>query len=290
MARKKRAPLKYLMIAPALIVILVVVIYPLIYSLYLSFNSLLLTTPGKQQMEWIGLGNYIDLLRDDLVYISLKNTAVFTIAAVAIEFLVGLLLALIVNRGIKFDRTVTSVLLIPMMVASVAAGLMWRYLLHEQLGAVNAVIQWIGFSPLNFRSDPLLAMPTIVACDVWQWTPFMFLLMLAGLQSLPRAPFEAATIDGASSLQTFRHITLQLMRPVILIALTLRTIDAIKTFDMIYTLTRGGPGTLTEVISYYIYRLGFWFYNLGKASAYSYVLLIIISVLCYVMIRQLRAR
>jgi len=278
------------MIAPALIVILVVVIYPLIYSLYLSFNSLLLTTPGKQQMEWIGLGNYIDLLRDDLVYISLKNTAVFTIAAVAIEFLVGLLLALIVNRGIKFDRTVTSVLLIPMMVASVAAGLMWRYLLHEQLGAVNAVIQWIGFSPLNFRSDPLLAMPTIVACDVWQWTPFMFLLMLAGLQSLPRAPFEAATIDGASSLQTFRHITLQLMRPVILIALTLRTIDAIKTFDMIYTLTRGGPGTLTEVISYYIYRLGFWFYNLGKASAYSYVLLIIISVLCYVMIRQLRAR
>jgi len=290
LARKKRAPLKYLMIAPALIVILVVVIYPLIYSLYLSFNSLLLTTPGKQQMEWIGLGNYIDLLRDDLVYISLKNTAVFTIAAVAIEFLVGLLLALIVNRGIKFDRTVTSVLLIPMMVASVAAGLMWRYLLHEQLGAVNAVIQWIGFSPLNFRSDPLLAMPTIVACDVWQWTPFMFLLMLAGLQSLPRAPFEAATIDGASSLQTFRHITLQLMRPVILIALTLRTIDAIKTFDMIYTLTRGGPGTLTEVISYYIYRLGFWFYNLGKASAYSYVLLIIISVLCYVMIRQLRAR
>ena len=290
MARKKRAPLKYLMIAPALIVILVVVIYPLVYSLYLSFNSLLLTTPGKQNMEWIGLGNYIDLFHDDLFYTSLGNTAAFTIGAVVLEFSLGLLLALIVNRGIKFERTITSVLLIPMMVASVAAGLMWRYLLHEQLGVVNAVIRWVGLAPLNFRSDPHLAMPTVIACDVWQWTPFMFLLMLAGLQSLPRAPFEAATIDGASSPQIFRHITLQLMRPVILIALTLRTIDAIKTFDVIYTLTRGGPGTLTEVISFYIYRLGFWFYNLGKAAAYSYVLLIIISVLCYVMIRQLRQR
>jgi multiple sugar transport system permease protein len=178
----------------------------------------------------------------------------------------------------------------PMMVAGVAAGLMWRYLLHEQLGILNIIIQSIGFAAVNFRSDPHLAMPTVIACDVWQWTPFMFLLMLAGLQSLPRAPFEAATIDGASSSQIFRYVTLQLLKPVILIALLLRTIDAIKTFDIIYTLTGGGPGTITEVITYDIYRLGFWFYNLGKAAALSYVLLIIISVLCYLMIRQLRRR
>jgi len=290
LTRKRPALLKYGMIAPALIVILVVVIYPLVYSLYLSFNSLLLTTPGKQQMQWIGLGNYVDILHDDLVYISLRNTAIFTIGSVTLEFLLGLLLALIVNRGVRFQRTITSILLMPMMVAGVAAGLMWRYLLHEQLGILNIIIQSIGFAAVNFRSDPHLAMPTVIACDVWQWTPFMFLLMLAGLQSLPRAPFEAATIDGASSSQIFRYVTLQLLKPVILIALLLRTIDAIKTFDIIYTLTGGGPGTITEVITYDIYRLGFWFYNLGKAAALSYVLLIIISVLCYLMIRQLRRR
>jgi len=287
---KRFLQLKYLMIIPALVVILVVVIYPLIYSLYLSFNSYMLTTPTKANIEFVGLENYVQLVHDDLVAISLWNTTVFTVGAVTLEFLFGLILALIVNRGIKFQGTVTSILLMPMMVASVAAGLMWRYMLHEQLGIVNFILESVGIGMIPFRSDPNLAMPTVIACDVWQWTPFTFLLMLAGLQSLPKEPFEAATVDGASKLQTFLHITLPLMRPIIAITLVLRSIDAIKTYDIIYTLTRGGPGTITEVISYYIYRIGFWFYQLGRAAAYSYVLLIIITAMCLVMIRLMARR
>ena len=290
MRLKNFLQLKYLMIMPALAVILVVVVYPLIYSLYLSFNSYMLTTPTKANIEFVGMDNYVKLIHDDLVAIALWNTTVFTVSAVALEFLFGLILALIVNRGIKFQGTITSILLMPMMVASVAAGLMWRYLLHEQLGIVNFILESVGIGMIPFRSDPNLAMPTIIACDVWQWTPFMFLLMLAGLQSLPKEPLEAATVDGASAVQTFLHVTLPLMRSIIMIALVLRAIDAVKTYDIIYTLTRGGPGTVTEVISYYIYRIGFWFYQVGRAAAYSYVLLIIITVMCLIMIRLMTRR
>lgn len=168
-------------------------------------------------------------------------------------------------------------------------GIMWRLLYNPELGTLNYLLELFGFKPINWLGEPSLALPSVIMADVWEWTPFMALILLAGLQALPRDPFEAAIVDGASPLQLFKHVTLPLLQPTIMVAVLLRMMDAFKTFDLIFVLTKGGPGMSTEVLSYYTYRYGFKFFHIGQASALSYILLAIIIFITQVLMRYLKA-
>ncbi|HZN08108.1 MAG TPA: sugar ABC transporter permease [Pyrinomonadaceae bacterium] len=280
-AGSRRGPLlPYLLLAPAVAVLLALSIYPLIYSISVSLQ----TAAG-----W-GLGNFTRLLSDNFFLTAMAHTFVFAIAALTCEFLLGLGLALLLNSQIRGRGLFRASLLVPMMLPPVVAGVVWRLLLNPNFGAVNGTLKQIGIDTesLTWTASPRLAMLSVIAVDVWQWTPFVFLVLLAGLQAIPQEPYEAALIDGSSRWQTFRHVTLPLLKPAILIVLLLRTMDLLRVFDQIFILTEGGPGFATETISLYIYRTAFRFFDFGYAAAMSFVLLIVTNVISVFYIRVLK--
>jgi len=280
----------FLFIGPAILVLLGITIYPLLYSLYMSFHSVFLTKMHLG-IPFVGLGNFRAALQDPLFWISLKNTLVFSIVGVSLEFALGFLIALMVEALLGRTSTIIrTILLLPMIMAPVVVALIWRFMYNTDFGIINYFLSLVGFAKQVWLSSTAMAMPAVIAMDVWQWTPFMFLILLAGLQSLPYSPYEAAYIDGASRVQAFLYITLPLLRPILLISLLLRLIDSIKTFDNIFVLTGGGPGSATELLSLYIYRVGFRHFNLGYGGAMSYILLIIVVVLSRQLIRRLRSK
>lgn len=271
------------MMFPTIMVLAMVIIIPLGYSFFISFHKFFLQFGlGK----WVYLKNYVNAFNNLEFLISMKNTFVLTFAVVSIEFVLAMGLALILNReNLKFRHGYIIILMIPVMIPPIAVGLIWRLLLHPDLGIVNYLLGFIGIPKLGWLGDPQLAMPTVIAVDVWHETALILIVLLAGLTSLDRTPFEAAKVDGASPIQTFFNITLPMLSPVILVALLIRMIAAIKTYDLIYILTRGGPGFRTETMSYYVYKMAFRKMSMGDASAMSFILLIIILFFCLILIR-----
>jgi multiple sugar transport system permease protein len=266
-----RIPIGYRFLTPLLALLGVLVAYPLGYSIYLSFTDRRIVRPDYQ---FVGLDNYTGLVDNSDYIASLRNTLIFVVLAVGIELVIGLALALAMQRQ-KFARNVTrSFLLTPMFVTPIAVGLMFRFLLNSQLGVIPTLLDQVGLS-IDFFG-PSLALLTVVAIDVWQWTPFMVLLLLAGLESLPKQPFEAAKVDGASAWMTFRRVTLPMMKPVIFVAVLIRALDAFKVFEYVFATTRGGPGVSTETIQYQVYRTGIQFFRLGEAAAMAFVLVAIV--------------
>jgi multiple sugar transport system permease protein len=261
-------------IAPAFLVLGIILLYPLGYSLWLSFHQWLLRT-FRQGVPWVGLANYAKLFSNPDFLNSLRVTFTFVIAAVGIEFVLGMGLALLLNHDLKGKGIIRSIILLPMMCTNVVIGLTWRLLLNYEFGLVNYYLSVLGLDRIEWLSKPAVAMPTIILVDVWNTTSFVALLLLAGLQALPEEPFEAARIDGASGWQTFIYLTLPLLRQTILVALLWRVIDTFRIFDVIYLLTAGGPARATETVSIYVYRYGFQSFNLGYASAASYVMILI---------------
>ncbi|HEY3103725.1 MAG TPA: sugar ABC transporter permease [Pyrinomonadaceae bacterium] len=223
---------------------------------------------------------------------ALAHTLVYAAIALTIEFLLGLGLALLLDSQIRARNIFRVLLLVPLMLAPVVVGVIWRLMLNSNFGAVNATLKSFGVNTdlLTWTASPKLAMASVIIADVWQWTPFMFLILLAGLQAIPQEPYEAALVDGSSPWQTFRHVTLPLLKPAILIALLLRTMDLLRVFDHIFILTEGGPGFATETVSLYIYRTAFRFSNFGYAAAMSFVLLLITNIISLAYIRMLRAQ
>jgi multiple sugar transport system permease protein len=275
--------LAYLLIAPTVAVLLALTIYPLIYAVKISLQ----TTSGNPTF-----GNFARLASDQFFLSALAHTFVYAAIALTIEFLIGLGLALILNQSLRARAGFRALLLLPMMLPPVVVGIVWRLMLNSNFGAVNGTLQKFGVNTetLTWTASPKLAMVAVIIADVWQWTPFMFLILLAGLQAIPQEPYEAAVIDGSSAWQTFRHITLPLLKPAILIALLLRTMDLLRVFDHIFILTEGGPGLATETLSLYIYRTAFRFSNFGYAAAMSFVLLLITNVISVGYIRLLQTR
>ncbi|HKO95790.1 MAG TPA: sugar ABC transporter permease [Pyrinomonadaceae bacterium] len=271
--RSDRA-LAYVIVAPAVFVLLALSLYPLVHVISLSFQ---VSAGGSTQT---GLGNFTRLLSDQFFHSALLHTVVFALAALTLEFLFGMTLAVLMNRQIRGRSFFRAGLLVPMMLPTVVVGVIWRLMLNPNFGAVNGTLKGAGINTaaLTWTSSPRLAMLSIIAVDVWQWTPFMFLILLAGLQAIPNEPYEAALLDGSSAWQTFRHITLPLLKPAILVALVLRTMDLLRVFDQVFILTEGGPGFATETISLYIYRTAFRFSNFGYAAAMSFVLLVITNI------------
>jgi multiple sugar transport system permease protein len=275
-----------LFISPAFIALAVVLIYPLGYSFWLSFHEW--TLRGfRQGVPFVKLANYFDLLTNPEFLNSLKITFTFVFFAVGIEFILGMGLALLLNNDLTAKGVIRSMILLPMMCTNVVIGLTWRLLLNYEYGLVNYYLGVLGFERIEWLSKPAVAMPAVILVDVWNTTSFIALLLLAGLQSLPEEPFEAARIDGASSTQLFFYLTLPLLKPTILVALLWRLIDTFRIFDVIYLLTAGGPARATETVSIYVYRYGFQSFNLGFASAASYIMILIMISIAIVLARSI---
>ncbi|OGO35991.1 MAG: hypothetical protein A2W35_18120 [Chloroflexi bacterium RBG_16_57_11] len=273
-------------IGPAFIALIVVLIYPLGYSLWLSFHQWTLRT-FRQGVPFVGFQNYIDLFSNPDFLNSLRITFTFVFCAISIEFVLGMGLALLLNHDLKGKNFYRAMILLPMMCTNVVIGLTWRLLLNYQYGLVNYYMGRVGIPPVEWLSSPQVAMASVVLVDVWNTTSFVALMLLAGLQSLPEEPFEAAKIDGASGWQTFFYLTLPLLRPFILVALLWRFIDTFRIFDVIYLLTAGGPARVTETVSIYVYRYGFQSFNLGIAAASSFTMLLIMLVIAGIMARSI---
>ena len=275
-------PIQYRFLAPLLVLLAIVVIYPLGYSAWLSLTDRTITRP---QTSFVGLEQYGSLVGNSGYGVAMRNTFVFVLFAVGLELVLGLAIAMALQRQ-RWARDATrAFLLTPMFITPIAVGLMFRFLLNQQLGPIPAALGSVGLDIDFFGTR--LALPTIIAIDVWQWTPFMVLLLLAGLESLPRQPFEAARVDGASWWLTFRRVTLPLLKPVIAIAVLLRALDAFKVFEYVFAITRGGPGNATDTLQYLIYRTGFQFFRLGEAAAMGFVLVAIVFVLVTFLYRTL---
>ena len=222
--------------------------------------------------EWVGLQNFRDLLADPRVWAALRTTLVFALPAVCLELLLGLGLALLLARGVPGAVVFKSVLLVPLMVAPVVTGFTWSFMLHPDFGPLPELLRAVGLTGLGTApvlASRVLVIPTLVLVDAWVATPFMMLVLLAGLQAIPPEPYEAAQVDGASALQRFRFITLPLLTPAILVALLIRTINAVNFFDIAFVMTGGGPGTASEVLALFNYRIAFGDFDMGYGAAVS---------------------
>jgi len=281
---RRETALPYLLIAPTVAVLLALSIYPLFYAIRIS-----LQTGTGDAARW-SLANFARLASDEFFLEALAHTFIYAVVALTFEFLLGLGLAVLLDRPLRGRAFFRSALLIPMMLPPVVVGVVWRLMLNSDFGAVNGTLKSVGINTesLTWTASPLLALGSVIAVDIWQWTPFMFLVLLAGLQAIPQEPHEAAIVDGSSAWQTFRHVTLPLLKPAILIALLLRTMDLLRVFDQIFILTEGGPGFSTETVSLYIYRTAFRFFDFGYAAAMSFVLLLLTNVISVGYIRLLQ--
>jgi multiple sugar transport system permease protein len=259
----------YWLLLPATLILGLVVAYPLGYSFSKSLTSLHLTS---NLSESVGFRNYSEILSDHQFWNSAELTAIFVVIAVAAETVIGYWLATVLASLSRARRYLLPAVLLPMMVTPVVMGLMWKYMLNQDFGVVNWLLSVVGLPTRDWLGDPSTALPTLIVIDIWMWTPFMALIFLAGILSLPREPYEAAAIDGASRWMTFFRVTLPLMRKVVVVALLLRTVDALQTLDVLFVTTKGGPGTKTQLLSYYSYKQGFEFFNMGYALALSWVL------------------
>ncbi len=274
------------LVAPAVIGIWVVILFPLLYALYVSVHDWILS---QGEIGRLNFSNYITVLQDPLLLNAAKNTVILTASVVILEISIGFGLALLLNnKCIRLRNLYLFILLIPMLMPPITVGLIWRLLLHPDLGIINYALSLVGLPQPIWLADPTLAMITIIIVDVWHETSFIILVLLAGLTSLPDELYEAAMIDGANAWQKFRFVTIPLLAPTILVATIIRMIAALKTYDLVYILTRGGPGIATETISYYIYKVFFVFLDMGKSSAMAFILLGIIVLMTLVLMRVMR--
>lgn len=260
----------WLFLSPALIFLAITALFPLLYSLYLSFFKLKLNLPN-QTPAFVGLENYIRMFTDGLLHGSTVNTILFALISVTLEVVLGLMLAMIICSDKMWARVVTSIFMIPMIMAPVAIGTMWRMMLDGTTGVINYLLSFLGVAPIQWLSDATMAKIAVLLVNVWQLTPWVAIICVAGLKALPGECVQAALVDGATPRHIFWKIVLPLVKPVLIIVVMMRFTDAFKVFDTIYTMTNGGPGTATEMLPNYIYKQGLKYYDAGYTAALAIV-------------------
>lgn len=280
MSLKKKANrlTPYLFLLPAIMFMGVGLIYPVAQAIKLSFMDWKLGTLPEKAL-FSGWENYSFLLHDPKVLESAVVTLVFAFSVVVLEVFCGMFLALLLERPIRGMSIFRTIFILPMMIAPIVVGLIWRYMYSEQYGVLNTMVKALGLTGIPWLSSPHMALISVIIADIWQWTPFIFILAMAALQSLPASALEAARVDGARSWQTTLYIKIPLMMPVIIVATLLRLIDAFKVLEVIYIMTDGGPGLSTEILSLHIYKTAFVSQQLGRAAALSNLLLAIVLTL-----------
>lgn len=282
--------IKYFLILPAVIYLFLLIIYPLIYSIQVSLTTLNLARPSYRT-EFIGLGNFAELVKDPIFFQAIRNTFVLTALSVSAELILGFIIARIFFigvslelKGIGFLRTVY---MLPMMITPIVWGLVWVYIFNPTLGIGNYFLSLLGIAPVSWFGDVHIALYSIIFINVWEWTPFMMLLCLAGLSTIPPQLFEAAKVDGSKWYQNIFHIELPLIKRVIVIGLLMRIMDNFRAFDLIYVTTAGGPGTSTETLSVFAYRQAFQYWNMGYGTAIAIFTLILVIVLAQAFLKYL---
>ncbi|NTB99553.1 sugar ABC transporter permease [Agrobacterium tumefaciens] len=278
------APNYWPFVIPALIVISAVIVFPWVFTLWMSAHR---WTLGQEQ-SFIGFENYIRLAGDIRFWESLWHTLIYTVLSVVAPLFLGTLAALVFDAQFPLRGFLRGVFVMPMMATPVAIALVWTMMFHPQLGVLNYLLSLIGIGPLEWIYNQSTVIPSLVLVETWQWTPLVMLIVLGGLAAVPREPYESAEIDGANAWQKFRYLTMPMIAPFLMIAVIIRSIDAVKSFDIIYAMTQGGPGTASETINIYLYNTAFSYYDIGYGSAMAVVFFIIIVALSFVllMVRQ----
>lgn len=283
---RKEEKFAYLLVMPALLVVFLFFLFPLIYSFSISFFQFV----GLGRVNFVGSKNYIQIFQRNDLRLSLWRTAIFSFSSVGLELFFGLFIALAFNEDFKGRSLARALIIVPWAVPSVVSGIMWKWMLHAQVGVINYILQrlliidhyvvWLGSGNS--------ALISIIVADVWKWTPLCVIILLGGLQSIPRELYEAGRVDGASAWQNFVNITLPLLRFPILVVLVLRTMEAFRIFDIIYVMTKGGPATFTKLITYYVFDEAFRYLHFGYSAALSYTVSAVILVVVFIYISLLR--
>lgn len=273
---------------PAIAILVLIFLYPIAYSAYQSFREYDLARPADS--HFVGIRNYAGVLQSTDFQRALRNTVVYTGVAVPIELVFGLGIALSLNQILVGKSAIRVLLTLPMMLAPIAMGLMWKFMYNDQLGVINHLLKATKLvdQPPLWLADPDIALFSIIAVDIWATTPMVVLLMLAGLSTIPHDYYEAASIDGGGTVSNFLHVTLPMLKPAILITLLLRGMDAFRVFDIVYVLTKGGPAFKTDVLSYLAYRTAFTDRSIGEASALAWIMTVILLIAAVILIGLLR--
>ena len=275
--------LNYIFTVPTIIFVLGMVLFPIIYTFALSFHSWRMS--ANIPWEFIGLDNYIDLFSDSRFLDSVWRTFFFSAIALVFEVVLGIAIALFLNRTFFGKNIVKTAFLLPMVATPVAIGMVWKLIYEPNIGILNTVIRGMGGPKIDWLGNSDIALYSLIVVDIWQWTPFVMLIILAGLTSIPTDPYESAMIDGANRWQIITKITLPLLRPTIYTAVLLRLIDVLKTFDIIYSMTQGGPGYATETMNILSFRQAFEFMQFGQSGATLIVFFVIVMLIAAITIK-----
>lgn len=274
------APNYWPFVIPALVVVAAVIIFPWAFTLWMSAQR---WTLGQSQ-SFVGFDNFLRLAMDQRFWESLVNTLYYTGLSVVAPIVLGVIAALIFDANFPLRGVLRAVFVMPMMATPVAVALVWTMMFHPQLGVLNYLLSLVGIPAQEWIFNKHTVIPSLVAVETWQWTPLVMLIVLGGLASMPRDPFESADIDGANGWQKFFYLTLPMIAPFIMIAVIIRSIDAIKSFDIIFAMTQGGPGTASETINIYLYNTAFAYYDIGYGSAMVAVFFVIIIALSLILL------
>lgn len=282
--KDRRAP--YIFMAPTVLTMVVIFFYPLAMSLWTSFHYDVLTQP--ERYRFIGLQNYDTMLNNELFWNSLRNTLILFVGTVAGTMILGSAAAFALDRDFGRLNWIKALYLIPMVISPVVVGIQWRFMLNDVFGVIPYFARLVHLPTSAWLTEPVGAMLWLIIVDIWYNTPMVLLLVSAGLSAVPGEVREAANVDGASTMQTIRYVLLPILKPILIVALLIRTIGGLRAFDTVYTVTEGGPGRATEVANLFAYKLGFRFFDMGKTSAVAWLLLIVAIVLSGLYLRTLR--
>jgi len=274
-ARKRKSRLKpsyWPFVIPALVIVGAVIIFPWAFTLWMSVNEWHL---GGDQ-RFIGIANFARIASDTRFWESMGHTVVYTVLSVVAPLVLGTVAALVFDSKLPMRGLLRGIFVMPMMATPVAIALVWTMMFHPQLGVLNYLLSLVGIGPQEWIFNQNTVIPSLVLVETWQWTPLVMLIVLGGLAAMPRDPFESAEIDGANGWQKFRYITLPMILPFMMVAVIIRSIDALKSFDIIFAMTQGGPGTASETINIYLYNVAFAYYDIGYGSALAVVFFIVI--------------
>jgi multiple sugar transport system permease protein len=284
--RVKDRHLGYVFMMPTALAMLLVFVYPLLLSLWSSVHYDVFTQPARY--HFVGVQNYVVILKDALFWNALRNSLVFFVATVVGTMVVGTAIALLLDRDLGRFSWIKTLYLLPMVIAPVVVGIQWRFMLNYTFGVIPYFTKALHLPTKPWLTEPFSAMVWLVVVDLWYYTPIVILLISAGLTTVPVEVREAAKLDGADALQTVRYILLPILKPILVLALLIRTIGGLRAFDTIWVITEGGPGRATEVANIFAYKLGFAFFDMGKASAVAWLLLLIAVGLSGLYLRALR--
>ena len=277
-----------MLMIPGCVFLLVVIVAPIISTFSMSLTNYNFIKP--QSKTFVGFKNYIDIFKDPFFWETAWHTLIYVVSAVALEFSLGTLLALFFFRLNKENSILMSFFILPSVISPIVVGLIFRYMLNTEYGFFTYFLNNLGlFKGVALLGNSATALPSVIVADIWQWTPFMTLMIISGLISLPTEPYEAAKVDGASGATIFFRITLPLLIPVVRVSLMLRIADVIKEFDKIFVMTDGGPGTATETLNYYSYRVNFRYFTMGKGSALVTIILVFILIISVIMIKMMKS-